>query len=261
MSLSKIVTVLASASMVAGHAYISGIVANEKQYVHRSTKHTSLMQNSYTGYIVDKYAYMDDPPDTIGWSTTATDLGFVKPDAYQTPDIICHEDAKPGALTAPVKAGSDMQLEWTTWPESHHGPLITYLASCNGDCANVDKSTLKFFKIGATGVIDDSNPPGVWASDKMIDNNGTWTVTIPKDIANGNYVLRNEIIALHSAANKDGAQNYPQCVNVKVTNGGSASPSGTKGTSLYQADAPGILVDIYSKIKNYVMPGPPMYNA
>lgn len=210
---------------------------------------------------MDQYSYMDNPPDTIGWSTTATDLGFVDGSAYQTPDIICHEDGKPGQLTAEVTAGSDVELEWTTWPESHHGPVITYLASCNGDCANVDKSTLKFFKIDAKGLIDGSSVPGTWASDNLISDNNTWTVTIPKDIANGNYVLRNEIIALHSAGNQNGAQNYPQCLNVKVTGGGNASPTGTAGEQLYQNTDPGILVNIYSPIDQYVMPGPAMYNA
>lgn len=199
---------------------------------------------------------MDDPPETIGWSTTATDLGFVSPSAYQSPDVICHENAKPGALTAPVTAGSNVQLEWTEWPESHHGPVITYLASCDGDCANVDKSTLKFFKIDTKGLLDNSDPPGTWATDEMIDNNNVWTVTIPSDIASGNYVLRNEIIALHSAGDENGAQNYPQCLNIKVIGGGSKKPEGTAGTKLYEADAPGILCNIYTKIKDYVMPGP-----
>lgn len=204
---------------------------------------------------------MRNPPDSIGWSTTAKDLGFVDGSGYQTPDIICHRDAKPGKLTAEVTAGSDVELEWTPWPDSHHGPVITYFAPCNGDCANVDKSALKFSKIDAKGLIDDSNPPGTWASDNLISDNNTWTVTIPKDIADGNYVLRNEIIALHSAENKDGVQNYPQCLNVKVTGGGNVRPAGTAGEQLCKDTDPGVLVNIYTPIDQYVIPGPPMYNT
>jgi hypothetical protein len=204
---------------------------------------------------------MDNPPDVIGWSTTATDLGFVPPSNYQTADIICHEDGQPGALTAAVPAGSDVQLQWTSWPSSHHGPIVTYLAPCNGDCANVDKSTLEFFKIAETGLIDNSNPPGFWAADRLRENSGTWTVNVPGDIASGNYVLRNEIIALHSAGNEGGAQNYPQCINVEVTGGGSASPQGTPAVDMYESTDPGILISIYNKITNYVIPGPPLYNA
>lgn len=42
-------------------------------------------------------------------------------------------------------------------------------------------------------------------------NNNTGSLTIPSDLKAGNYVLRHEIIALHSAGQEDGAQAYPQC--------------------------------------------------
>ena len=47
-----------------------------------------------------------------------------------------------------------MTLQWNTWPESHHGPVIDYLAKCDGDCTAADKEALYFFKLAATGVID-----------------------------------------------------------------------------------------------------------
>lgn len=204
---------------------------------------------------------MADPPESIGWTVNVPDLGFVSGQDYQNPDIICHEDAKNAQLIAPVAAGSDVTLEWTPWPDSHHGPVITYLASCNGDCTTVDKTQLEFFKIDAKGLIDDSNPPGQWATDQLIANNMSWTTTIPSDIASGNYVMRHEIIALHSAGQKDGAQNYPFCINFQVTGGGSTQPSGTPGEQLYQDTDPGILISIYQHIDNYQIPGPPMYDA
>ncbi|KAF9888728.1 hypothetical protein FE257_008303 [Aspergillus nanangensis] len=248
MSLSKIATgILASASLVAGHGYVSGIVAGG---------------TFYTGYLVDSYSYMDDPPDTIGWSTTATDLGFVDGTGYSGPDIICHRDGAPGALTATVAAGSTIDLQWTVWPDSHHGPLINYLASCGGDCSAVDKTSLSFFKIAEEGLIDGSTPPGEWADDEMITNNNTATVVIPESIANGNYVLRHELIALHSAGNANGAQNYVQCINIEVTGGGSASPSGASATTFYTPEDPGILFDIYSDLSGgYPIPGPALFNA
>ncbi|KAJ6000243.1 Endoglucanase-4 [Penicillium waksmanii] len=249
MALSKIAaltTLLASATMVAGHGYVSSIVANGK---------------TYTGYLANEYPYMDSPPDSIGWSTTATDLGFEDGTEYSSENIICHRDGKNGAISAEVKAGSDIDIQWTEWPESHHGPVITYLASCDGDCSSVDKTKLEFFKIEAVGLIDGSNVPGSWATDKLIDAGNRWTVTIPDSIAAGNYVMRHEIIALHSAGQKDGAQNYPQCLNLKVTGGGSADPEGTLGTKLYTEEDKGILVNIYSTISNYVMPGPALFSG
>lgn len=247
MSVTKIASLLlGSAAMVAGHGYVSGAVV-DGQY--------------YGGYIVTSYAYTDNPPETIGWSTKATDLGFVSPSSFSDPDIICHKNAQPGAISASVAAGKDVELQWTEWPESHHGPVITYLANCNGDCSEVDKTSLEFFKIDQKGLIDDSDVPGTWATDNLISNNNSYTITIPSDIAAGNYVLRHEIIALHSAGNEDGAQSYPQCLNLKVTGGGSASPSGTLGTKLYNEDDPGILVNIYQQLDSYDIPGPALYSG
>ncbi|KNG84498.1 endoglucanase-4, partial [Aspergillus nomiae NRRL 13137] len=150
-------------------------------------------------------------------------------------------------------------LQWTDWPESHKGPVITYLANCNGDCATVDKSSLEFFKIDEKGLISGSD--NTWASDNLISSNNSWTVTIPSSIAAGNYVMRHEIIALHSAGNKDGAQNYPQCLNFKVTGGGSDKPEGTLGTALYKDTDPGILVNIYQTLSSYTIPGPALYSG
>ncbi|GLI73878.1 hypothetical protein PoHVEF18_002109 [Penicillium ochrochloron] len=247
MSFSKIAgVVLGSAALVAGHGYVSGAVVDGTYY---------------GGYLVTQYPYTSSPPETIGWSETATDLGFVDGSSYASSDIICHKGAKNAAISAPVKAGGSVELQWSEWPESHHGPVITYLANCNGDCSSVDKTTLKFFKIDEAGLIDDSNVPGTWASDNLISNNNSRTITIPSSIEAGNYVLRHEIIALHSAGNTDGAQNYPQCFNLKVTGGGSDSPSGTLGTALYKDTDPGIKVNIYQSLSSYTIPGPALYTG
>lgn len=247
MSIAKIAgVVLGSAALVAGHGYVSGAVVDGKYY---------------GGYIVSSYPYSDSAPDTIGWSTQATDLGFVDGSDYSNPDIICHKSGKPGAISAEIAAGSKVELQWTEWPESHHGPVITYLANCNGDCSKVDKTSLEFFKIDEKGLVDGKQAPGTWASDELIKNNNSWTVTVPDSIAAGNYVLRHEIIGLHSAGNKDGAQNYPQCFNLKVTGGGSDKPEGTLGTKLYTDSDPGILVSIYSSLDSYKIPGPALYSG
>ncbi|KAJ5987115.1 hypothetical protein N7451_011480 [Penicillium sp. IBT 35674x] len=247
MSLSKISgLILGSAALVAGHGYVSGIVVDDTYY---------------GGYLVTEYPYESDPPELIAWSEQETDLGYIDGSEYANSNIICHKDAQPGALEAPVKAGGSVELQWTTWPTSHHGPVITYMANCNGDCDDVDKTTLEFFKIDQGGLISDTTEPGTWASDKLIANNNSRTVTVPSDIADGNYVLRHEIIALHSAEETNGAQNYPQCINLKVTGGGSATPSGTLGTALYKNTDPGILINIYTSLSTYDIPGPTLYTA
>lgn len=232
---------LASAAMASAHGFVQGIVADGSYY---------------GGYLVNNYPYNPSPPDVVGWSEQATDLGFVEPNSYTDPDIICHKDAKNAQLSAAVKAGGEVELQWTEWPESHHGPVIDYLASCNGDCATVDKTTLEWFKISESGIVDGSSTPGTWASDELIANNNSWTVTIPSSIAAGNYVLRHEIIALHGAGSENGAQLYPQCLNLAITGSGTVAPSGTLATDFYTPTDPGILISIYETLTEYIVPGP-----
>ncbi len=38
--------------------------------------------------------------------------------------------SEPAPLHAPVQAGSAVTLRWTTWPDSHMGPILTYMARC-----------------------------------------------------------------------------------------------------------------------------------
>lgn len=183
---------ISGAVAVAAHGHVDNIVINGV---------------SYAGYDPTSYPYMSDPPTVVGWTASDTDNGYVAPDAYASGDIICHKDAKNAGGYATAAAGDSVYIQWSTWPESHKGPVIDYLANCNGDCITVDKTTLEFFKIDAVGLVDDSTTPGTWGTDQLIANNNSWLVQIPSDIAPGQYVLRHEIIALHSAENVDGAQN------------------------------------------------------
>ncbi|KAI9791886.1 MAG: hypothetical protein M1835_000064 [Candelina submexicana] len=236
---------LVSAKVVA-HGLLSGIVTEG---------------TSYQGYN-PSFQNSNPPPAVIGWSIPKdSDTGYVSPSSFSTPDIICHKGATPGGTHATIAAGSSIEMQWTTWPESHHGPVITYLANCNGPCESVDKTQLRFVKIAESGLIDDTPVPGKWASDQLIANSNKWTVTIPSTIASGNYVLRHEIIALHSANVANGAQNYPQCINLEVTGTGTDNPSGTPGEGLYTPNDPGISIDIYQELSGYTIPGPPLYGG
>lgn len=207
----------ALSASAAAHGYVQGIVAGGIWY------------EGYGAY----FQFSSPQPVVIGWSIPE-DLssGYIDPANYSTPNIICHLDATPAGTSAKVAAGSIVELQWSPWPDSHHGPVLDYLAKCPGKCEDVDKTTLEFFKIDEVGLVDDTTPPGIWGSDQLIANNNSWAVTIPKSIAPGNYVLRHEIIALHSAGNEDGAQNYPQCVNLEITGSGNETPAGTLGTKV-----------------------------
>ncbi|KAJ5767497.1 glycoside hydrolase 61 [Penicillium manginii] len=242
----QIVTPIFLATLVASHGHISNIVINGV---------------SYDGWDINSYPYSSDPPTVVAWGTPNTSNGFISPDAYATDDIICHLNATNAKGHAVVAAGDKISLQWTTWPDSHHGPVITYLANCGDSCESVDKTTLKFFKIDGVGLVDDTTVPGIWGDDQLIENNNSWMVEIPPSIAPGNYVMRHELIALHSAGSEDGAQNYPQCFNLQITGSGSDAPSGVLGTSLYSSTDPGILVNIYASLSTYVVPGPTLYSG
>ncbi|KAF7855300.1 uncharacterized protein EAF02_011559 [Botrytis sinoallii] len=247
MSFSKI-------AVVAGAAFISGVAA------HGRVQGITADGVWYEGYN-PSFQYEQVAPVVAGWSDPSdSSNGFIAPDAYGKSDIICHLGATNAQGYVNVTAGSEVNLQWTVWPDSHHGPVIDYLAACTGgDCTTVDKTTLGFFKIDGVGLVDDSTVPGTWASDQLIANNNSWSVTIPESLAPGAYVLRHEIIALHSAEQADGAQNYPQCVNLWVSGTGSAVPASADtvlGTALYTETDAGVNVNIYASLASYDVPGP-----
>jgi cellulase len=237
-----ILSALAAAVSVSAHGFVQNIVVNGV---------------SYEGYNVFRHPYMPEEPTVVGWTNTATDSGFVSPDKYNTPDIICHLDAKNAKGHARVAAGDSVWLQWNDWPDSHHGPVLDYLAACGASgCETVDKTDLKFFKIDEGGLIDGSSAPGFYAADELLANGKGWLVQIPETIKPGFYVLRHEIIALHSSHEQNGAQNYPQCINLEITGTGTEEPEGVPGMELYKPDDAGIFLNIYQSMQSYDIPGP-----
>ncbi|KAL9113787.1 MAG: hypothetical protein Q9227_002232 [Pyrenula ochraceoflavens] len=87
---------------------------------------------------------------------------------------------------------------------SHHGPISAYLAKVD-NAATTGTSGLKWFKISEDGLTNSNNQ---WAVDRMIAAGGWNYFTIPTCIAPGDYLLRVELIALHSAYTSGGAQFY-----------------------------------------------------
>lgn len=196
--------------------------------------------------------YLPEEPQTAGWDALNQDNGFVEPNSFGTADINCHKSATPGALFVEANAGDDITFVWNTWPDSHKGPVINYISTY------ADSPTaLSWAKFSEDGLISGDT----WATDELIQNGFSYTTTIPATLAPGDYVIRHEIIALHSAGQANGAQAYPQCVNVRIGSGGSATPTGVAGTSLYTATDPGILFDLYSGYDSYPIPGPALWSA
>ncbi|KAK4217132.1 glycoside hydrolase [Rhypophila decipiens] len=144
--------------------------------------------------------------------------------------------------------------------KSHKGPVMAYLAKVD-NAASASTSGLKWFKIWEDGFDTGSRK---WGVDNMISNQGWTYFNLPSCIAPGQYLLRAEIIALHSAKNQGQAQFYQSCAQINVSGSGTFTPSSTVSfPGAYKANDPGILVSIYGKTgqpdndgKPYTIPGP-----
>jgi hypothetical protein len=215
------------------------------------------------------------PSNTPSWFTTNVGGSPLKPVSANTNDIICAKGATPAKLSAPANAGSTLTVKWwmagQPFPVAHWGPIIDYIAPCNGPCASVNPENLQFVKIAQKGWINPSTyQEGYWATNEMIDNNGTWPIRIPSGLKAGEYVVRTELIALHVADTAlgkgpyypDGAEFYPQCVSIKVGGTGAKTITGGIGAkSLYRGDEPGLAINIHTTPNHadYQIPGPALW--
>jgi hypothetical protein len=218
------------------------------------------MLNRYPGYdiYVDPSLKPAQPRIAYGVMSTSPVADTASKDlACNTP-----HNPIPGAI-AEVRAGSNVTLQWSRWLYSHKGPITAWMAPYDGNISSVDVNALSFFKIYED--IMDAN--GTWGTVRMMDvTNMTVTVTIPADIKPGNYILRQELIALHFALrvppalqsfNRVGPQFYPHCVNLKVTGSGTATPAGVKFPGGYNANDPGLKYDVYAN-NTPALPFPPL---
>ncbi|CAG9951913.1 unnamed protein product [Clonostachys rosea f. rosea IK726] len=229
---------LATATKGAAHGFVRQMIVNGV---------------AYGGYLPNKYPSMSKPPTLAAWSEKQTNLGFISPNEYTTPHIVCHRDAENAGGYVTVKAGDSVWLQWNGWPTGHVGPILDYLAPCGSKgCEAVDKSSLKFFKIADAGLRNGTNK---FYTDVLAQNKG-WLIRIPEKLKPGDYVLRHEIIALHGSGKMNGAQNYPQCFNIKVEGSGTELPDGMFATQFYKPDDMGILVSVYGNFHSYRIPGP-----
>jgi len=145
---------------------------------------------------------------------------------------------------------------------AHYGPVQVYLTKVP-DASTADGST-GWFKIfsdswskkagGNSG--DDDN----WGTRDLSNCCGRMDVPIPTDIASGDYLLRAEALALHTAGQAGGAQFYMSCYQITVEGGaGTANPATVKFPGAYSASDPGIMVNIHSALSGYTAPGPAVY--
>ncbi|EOR02787.1 hypothetical protein E3P92_01898 [Wallemia ichthyophaga] len=187
----------------------------------------------------------------VSTSSPVTDL--------QSNSMFCGVDAIPGQQSPNIGAGSTLTIHWgqgyadsgDQWPHNT-GPIMTYMAKCNGDCSNADSASSNFFKISELGIEN-----GEWVQ-AQLKNGQPYSVQIPNDVQPGNYLIRTEIVALHS-----GVESYPSCSQFTVTGDGSNSYASAtaKFPGAYLASDPGLQIaggsvyNIQSSVE-YQFPGP-----
>lgn len=89
----------------------------------------------------------------------------------------------------------------------------------------------------------------------MYYENAGYNYTIPSCLKSGYYLVRHEIIALHSAWAKGGAQFYPSCHQLKLSSEGTVVPTDLVSIpGVYDADAPNIHFQVWSRKSHYYPP-------
>ena len=104
------------------------------------------------------------------------------------------------------------------------GPITVYMADCQGDCSQYDATGKRFFKIYESGYRMSAEDPYIrsginWEQGGFARDG--YTITIPKNLKPGNYLVRHEMLNLEISP----PQFYPECVQVTVTGNGDKVPS------------------------------------
>jgi len=170
-------------------------------------------------------------------------------------DMRCYSGQS--AQTANVTAGATLGFR-VDQCILHPGPLIVYMAKAPSSVSGWDGSGSVWFKIYELGPTFSGG-----AIKWPLDNACQVTFPIPKSLPNGEYLLRVEHIALHSASSVGGAQFYNSCAQVSVSGGGSGSPSPKVSfPGAYKSTDPGILFQLYYPVPtSYTIPGPSVWRG
>ncbi|RDB28102.1 putative endo-beta-1,4-glucanase D [Hypsizygus marmoreus] len=162
------------------------------------------------------------------------------------------------ASTLSVTAGSKLGIQ-TDGSIFHPGVVNIYMAKAPGNVTSWDGSGAVWFKVYEISAVTDDGSSITFPSEGL----PSVTFTIPKALPSGQYLVRTEAIALHSASSFGGAQFYVGCGQISVTGGGNRTPKPLVSIpGLYTGNEPGILINIYWPIPtSYVQPGPAVWRG
>jgi hypothetical protein len=163
-----------------------------------------------------------------------------------------------------VRDGATLTFEFRSWPNDpskerldpgHKGPCAVYLKKVDSAIEDPGHGD-GWFKLFDDGYDAGS---GQWCSDKLINNNGLFSVVLPKGLKGGYYLARPELLALH-AANAGDPQFYAGCAQIFLESSGDLVPEETVSIPGYvKAGEPSVSFDIYNRDNSeYTLPGPPV---
>ncbi|KAF1958930.1 hypothetical protein CC80DRAFT_558511 [Byssothecium circinans] len=183
-------------------------------------------------------------------------------------DIRCNAGTRGASGKCAVQAGDTVTVEMHQQPGdrnckneaiggSHYGPVIVYMTKVS-DASTADGSTgwFKIYQNGWAAANKGAADNDMWGVKDMNNCCGKVDVKIPDQLAAGDYLLRAEVIALHTAGQANGAQFYMSCYQLTVGGGGSLSPPTVKFPGAYKSSDPGIKINIHASISSYTIPGP-----
>lgn len=142
-----ILSLLSSVALVAAHGYVESATIGGKEY-------------EFYNPNVDPYS--NPIPERI--SRPIPGNGPVED--ISSIDLQCNgytaggvKGSQPAALHAEAEAGSTVNLRWTLWPDSHVGPVLTYMARCPDEgCDAWEPASEKvWFKVQEAGREGTSN--------------------------------------------------------------------------------------------------------
>ncbi|KAG6333736.1 hypothetical protein ID866_5349 [Astraeus odoratus] len=221
--------------------------------------------HGYVGQVsIDGKVYMGNVPNAQPTPSIVRQINTIDPvKNASNPYLNCGQSAQLASLVADANPGSKLQFWWsggdgTNWPHNT-GPIMTYMASCEDTtCDQYDSTDALWFKIDETGLT-----PGnmSWYQANLMTGSPT-NVTLPSDLAPGEYLIRHEIIALHLATTLGGAEFYPSCTQVKILGDQTGTPTSSEEVTFpggYSDTDPGIYdPTVFDTPVQYTFPGPPI---
>ncbi|KAG6355582.1 hypothetical protein INS49_003544 [Diaporthe citri] len=157
-----------------------------------------------------------------------------------------------------VAAGSDVTVQLGVGATMQHpGPALYYMSKAPGGDVKTYDGSGDWFKIGETGVCNESGDftKDAWCTWDM----NTLTATIPSDTPSGEYLVRFEHIGIHKSFMNE-SEHFVSCLQVKATGGGSGTPGPlVQFPGAYKYTDPYVSFSIYNGYKALTMPGPAVW--